>query len=613
MAFLGRLRLHGGDSSLPVIYPPRTSLHQTDEPAKSIFNESALQLWQTRQRLCSTYHDKQTHQTVIADARLDDIPNLCHLLSLNTRPRHITGHLILKAYQKWQNDCVNFLTGDFSFIIIQHQTRHVFCARDAIGIKPLYYALTNTHFIFSTELVYLKQLSDSNKLDDQFIASLLVAKEGSRPSQTAFSDSKRLPAGHTLYLKHSNLSISRYWHPENLPIIHYNNPQEYEEQLREIVGIAVDNRISLTQQTGVHLTGGLDSSSVAAFMMQSNQLLKTVSSKGFCWQPIPQRNEQSELEYQLISSMCEQYSFNPVFQDINDTQTLNFFQSDSLYRPISDTLFHEQFSQIQARKAGIGVILSGWGGDEGITGHGKGLYPELLLNGLWKQLWQLSLAQEKNRFPLRTILNRALLPILPTGIQDSFGSLKNRIKGRSNSGTRHYLNDHYKPLVQPLSHLFRYTSVRDYQISLFRSSLLVDRIESWYSYGMEQGIDYRYPLLDRKVVEFALSLPSEHFQNNRGKRVLMRKAMSPLLPKQVCWNTDKNDVFRSKSHIQSANKALLKIGTHLKKLDQPPERSIYLNYPKLVSDLTEERLQSGKVGIGKLTRAIQFLDFPKLS
>src|SRR4030065_2541488 len=105
------------------------------------------------------FEDSIAQLTITADARLDNREELISLLGINTAAKAETSdsQLILKAYQRWGNECPRYLLGDFAFAIWDQKNGSLFCARDVMGVKPLYYFRNHTHFCFSSDLATLHQ------------------------------------------------------------------------------------------------------------------------------------------------------------------------------------------------------------------------------------------------------------------------------------------------------------------------------------------------------------------------------------------------------------------------------------------------------------------------
>jgi asparagine synthase (glutamine-hydrolysing) len=174
------------------------------------------------------------------------------------------AELILHAYEVWGETCLDHLLGDFAFAIWDGPRRKLFCARDRFGIKPFYYAKVGNTLIVSNTLNCIREhptVSDS--LNEQAIGDFLLGGVNLEPTTTTFSDIKRLPPAHVLACSDDQLRTSRYWQLTVDQEIKYKHASEYVERFKELLNRAVYDRLR-TRQAGIFMSGGLDSSTIAA-------------------------------------------------------------------------------------------------------------------------------------------------------------------------------------------------------------------------------------------------------------------------------------------------------------------------------------------------------------
>ena len=207
---------------------------------------------------------------IVADARVDGRNELIAKLQLlgceigETTPDPV---LMLQAYRVWGKDCLNYLIGDFAFAIWDGRKQRLFCARDQFGVKPFYYARAGNCLVFSNTLNCIRQHpAVSNQLNDLAIADFLVFGSNQEADTTAFADIARLPAAHYLMIENyrGSLAPQRYW---TLPIdgyIRYRQDEEYVEHFKELMRVAVGDRLR-TDKVAIYMSGGMDSTAVAAF------------------------------------------------------------------------------------------------------------------------------------------------------------------------------------------------------------------------------------------------------------------------------------------------------------------------------------------------------------
>ena len=207
---------------------------------------------------------------IVADARVDAreevVAKLNSRLASQQKVSLATpdAELILHAYGAWGESCLDHLLGDFSFAIWDAPNRKLFCARDQIGVKPFYYTRIANTLIVSNTLQVLRLHPDvSSRLSDVAIGDFLLFGLNYCPDVSAFDDVRKLPPAHFLIAEESRLRVNRYW---SFPIeepFHHRRDIECIQEFRTLLSVAVGDRLR-TDRASVSLSGGLDSSTVAA-------------------------------------------------------------------------------------------------------------------------------------------------------------------------------------------------------------------------------------------------------------------------------------------------------------------------------------------------------------
>jgi len=204
---------------------------------------------------------------VAADARLDareDLVANLHDSGQRVAANLSDAELILHSYAAWGMGCVEKLLGDFAFAIWDAHNRQLFCARDHFGIKPFYYSQPGGVFLCSNTLHCIRlHPRVTDELNDTAVGDFLLFGLNCDNATTIFQDVQRLPPAHTLAVSLRGLQVKRYWAPPTDGRIRYAYPREYVETFHSILEKAVADRLR-TDRVGILLSGGLDSSSVAA-------------------------------------------------------------------------------------------------------------------------------------------------------------------------------------------------------------------------------------------------------------------------------------------------------------------------------------------------------------
>ena len=214
----------------------------------------------------SPHSNARSNCVITADVRLDNRDELIETLNLESLDsQELTDpDLILEAYQRWGNDCPDKLLGAFAFIIWDPQRQIYFGARDHMGVKPFYYSHQEKFFAFASEIkALLRSPQISNDLDENRITSLLTSELNDRV-RTCYVDISRLPAAHWIeFSPHSSLKIHPYWQLDPHREIQLQDDTEYIQTFRAIFDKAVRCRLRRQVPIGSHLSGGMDSSSIA--------------------------------------------------------------------------------------------------------------------------------------------------------------------------------------------------------------------------------------------------------------------------------------------------------------------------------------------------------------
>ncbi len=221
------------------------------------------------------YCDPDSSLVITADAIIDNREELFELLEIPLQEQNEgDSSLILAAYKKWGTKCPEKLVGDFAFAIWDSEKKELFCARDHVGKRTFYYYYSSSLLAFCTLMKPLFNLSVIKKqLNDVYVADFLAlpAVTGEvDPSITIYKEIYPLPPAHAMLINADGKKQWQYWRIEQNNPIRYNSDEEYEEAFRKVYTEAVRCRLRSIKPVGVYLSGGLDSSSVAAIAAKLN-------------------------------------------------------------------------------------------------------------------------------------------------------------------------------------------------------------------------------------------------------------------------------------------------------------------------------------------------------
>ena len=269
--------------------------------------------------------------------------------------------VILHLYEKEGPSCVRRLQGMFAFAIWDEKAKSCFIARDAFGIKPLYYALPGQDLAFASELRPLVQTGLVTKALDPASVSAFF-RTGSVPEPgTLLADVRCLPAGHTALWRQGQFTLEHYWKvrfptPENLPLA------KAAEQTRRALQDSIDRHFVSDVPVGIFLSGGIDSTAVLALARASGKSHLHTYSIAL---------DQTELnEGPLARRTAEHFgaTHHELKLDAELGRTLFDEFLDRMDQPSIDG-FNTYVVSWFARQQNAKVVLSGLGGDEVFGGY----------------------------------------------------------------------------------------------------------------------------------------------------------------------------------------------------------------------------------------------------
>lgn len=461
---------------------------------------------------------------VTADARIDGQAALLGSLGLATRGAIYSNDadLILRAYAKWGEDCVQHLIGDFAFAVWDGPRQRLFCARDHFGIKPFFYSSLGTGFALSNTLNCLRlHPFVSDTLDDLSIADFLLFGQFQEPAATAFADVRRLPPGHSLSFSSGSLSVRRYWSLPDQPTVERGR-REAEEGLRTLLETAISDRLR-TDSVAFDMSGGLDSTAIAALVTDMTRR-KVGPGKMAAYTTVhdPLMPDQ-ERKYSTLAAAALGLPISHF--EVGRWTLFEHARRGEGIRPEP-----RHFPQAGARLASAAAVarehrvaLTGFDGDMLLSESPKPYFRWLLSRGQWPMALKGALQYAASQ--------RRLLPL----------GLRDRLFGRTEVASSRFpdwLNRDFQArlgLMERWSGVQRHSPTRHptrpYGHATVRSiAALPDIFESYDPGDSGRLVEYRHPLLDLRVVEYCLSLPAWPWCVGKA---LLRTVTRGLLPDSV--------------------------------------------------------------------------------
>lgn len=505
---------------------------------------------------------------ITADARIDNRDELIGQLCLDERPSGETtdSQLILAAYEKWGERCPEKLLGDFAFAIWDGRKQALFCARDHFGVKPFYYYSSGQAFVFATEIKALLCLPEvPRRLNEVMVADHLTSACDDVAS-TFYQDVLRLPPAHSMMVNRERTQLRSYWSLDPSRELRLGSDEEYAEGLRELFTEAVNCRLRSAYPVGSTLSGGLDSSSITCVARKllaerGDQRLHTFS---LVFDEVTECQER-----QYIDAVLAQGGLEPHF--VHGDQVGPLTDIDRVHWHTDEALFGGNTFLVwalntAANRQGIRVLLDGFDGDSTIS-HGTGYFIELALSDRW-----LAFAEEARgytrhfgvspwkllqwyawHYRIEPVVSRYQALRLSVRI---WRGLLRRARYLRNPPPRPIINSHFiqnislaeRPQAARKTWSGRPRTEREAHYRRLAWGVQADILEVNDNAAAAFSLEKRYPFWDKRLVEFCLALPPEQKLQQGWIRMVQRRAMAGILPKEVQWRGGKTDMSPNFEH-----------------------------------------------------------------
>ncbi len=486
---------------------------------------------------------------IAADARLDNPRELGSALGLQASQVEGSGHeeLIVGAYQLWGTRCVERLLGDFAFAIWDEERRVLFCARDPIGVRPFYYFCSDRLFAFGTQIKALLALPDvPRRLHEATLGDYLALLPPDKEN-TFYAGIRRLPPGSAVEVARDSLAVRRYWEPDDSRELRLGSDSEYAEAFKTIFGEAVRSRLQDAAPAGVMLSGGLDSSSIVGIAREirgPDPALVTLSGTF----PSFQGSNGKVDETRFIEMVVSGGGVEPHYVPADDRSPLLDFLWQGEEPVPAASLYMDWAILRAANDLGLKAIISGNDGDS-VVGYGRAFLGELAWSLRWMTLLkELKALSRRYRVGRRSILAQWVLPTLVPGpIADARAWFRRdqvpvydpRSFIRRDFAARVGVTERAREMEREDRPRRREREVHRMNID---SPMLTVLLEVFARVAAEFSLETRYPFLDRRLMEFCLSIPGDQKLRDGWDRVVMRRAMEGLLPPEIRWRDAKQDL-----------------------------------------------------------------------
>ena len=457
---------------------------------------------------------------------------------------HCDTETILHLYEEHGVDCVQHLRGMFAFAIWDQRKQELFIARDRLGVKPLYYFHADDGSLYFGSEIKTLFAADALKPELNYAALPdYLANHAPSGETTLFAGVKRLLPGHTLVWRDGKIDIKRYWDVSFVKTKDDgHSDDDYVEQWSELFRTSVRLRLMADVPLGMFLSGGIDSSAIAAIMSgMVDEPIKTFSVAF-------REREANELEYARLVAEKFKTDHHEVIVSPEDFFTalpkLVWHEDEPLAHPSSVALYF--VSHLAAQN--VKVVLTGEGSDELLAGYAR--YKKTIFNlafgaryesfttaGIRKTI-QSGIAGMSAGSKVRQKLSRTFLA-LPADIEsiyfDNFAVFPRSMHASLLTGeTRERVgqNDPYAEV----RHLLERTDAKSLLDRLLYADIktyLHELLMKQDQMSMATSLESRVPFLDHKLVEFTASLPERLKLRGWTTKYVLRKSMKNVLPEAI--------------------------------------------------------------------------------
>jgi len=449
--------------------------------------------------------------------------------------------VIVHLYEELGPECLQKLRGMFAFVIWNDSTKTLFLARDRVGIKPLYYSLTETALVFASEIKAI--LADPSihreiapDMIDRFLTFLYVPGE-----ETLLKGIRKLAPGHYLLIKDGKAVIKQYWDLRFAEPAQSRSLKEAESDLMGLLSESVRLHMIADVPVGILLSGGVDSTGVLSFAVNGTDKEISSFTVGFSGGQVADERPFAKLaadkfgtkHHEMTITAGDFAAFLPKYV---------WHMEEPVCEPPAIAMYY--VSQL-ARKH-VKVLLSGEGGDEAFAGYSN------YRNLVWLERVKRGLA------PLNGALARGLsfadsvfhmprvakyLPLMNDRFPDYYYSrTSNPHRFTGNGLGKVYSADfaggidreHSLEPLRALQEHVRGQNTLDAMLYIDTKTWLPDELLiKADKMTMANSVELRVPLLDHKVLEFAASLPPSFKLNGFTPKYILKKTLSKQIPKEI--------------------------------------------------------------------------------
>lgn len=458
--------------------------------------------------------------------------------------------VILHLYEEMGPDCVNVLNGDFAFALWDSRQNLLLLARDRMGVRPLFYAARNGCLFFASEVKALLQVPGIRAELDPIALDQIFTFWFPLAPRTSFKDVLELPPAHLLIARPDRITVRRYWrlqYPEagDDNALNGNGEEAIGEELRELLLDATRIRLRADVPVGAYLSGGLDSSIIAAMSNELAPARLQTFSMTFGSAEFDESDYQQEmvraLEATHVSVACGDAEIGQLFPTVirhGEQPILRTAPAPLL--ALSDAV----------HRSGFKVVLTGEGADEIFAGY-----------DIFKEAKIRRFCARQPQSRSRPRLFKLLYPYLP-GLQGQSQKYLEAFFGIGLAETSDPVYSHLPRFRNTAAAKIFFSdallgSIRGYDAVAELRESLPPEFDRWHPLSQAQyletahllpgyilssqgdrvamahAVECRFPFLDHRVVEFAARIPPKFKIRGLRDKHILRESARTLLPRAI--------------------------------------------------------------------------------
>lgn len=438
--------------------------------------------------------------------------------------------VVIEAFNKWGVDFVNRLNGMFAIAIYDTVEGHLFLYRDRIGIKPLYYYWDGENFFFASEIKALTKVEMiRNKLTINQTAVNHFLNLGYIPAPISiYNEIHKFPAGHRLHINKDIFTLEPYWKVEDkVEFDEFRNYPEAKKKLKYLIESSVQYRMISDVPFGTFLSGGIDSSLVTAIAQNQSDTAINTFSIGFKESKFNESVHAQTIANHLHTNHHEFVVTTKEAQEMVNDMIVSYDE------PYADSSAIPSMLLSKMARKHVTMTLSGDGGDELFLGYGSYKWAKKLDAGFYKQNRKL-LAYFLSKMKDRHIRVSKLLDF-QTGddLKRHIFSQEQYLFSQQEIGQILKNKDFDNSIIKDdFSDLDRQLSASEAQAMFDLKYYLPDDLLVKVDRAtMKYSLETRVPLLDYRIIEFALNLPEKFKQKGDISKFILKETLYDYLPK----------------------------------------------------------------------------------